>query len=97
MGYGYGYGPGWNMMGGWSGYGGYGYGFGLLHMLIWIVVLIGVIALVAWFMRSVAGTHLQHPPQAPRRLPGLDVLEERYARGEIGRDEYLQKKKDIGD
>jgi putative membrane protein len=31
-----------------------------------------------------------------RRSPGLDVLEERYARGEINRDEYLEKKRDIG-
>jgi uncharacterized membrane protein len=31
---------------------------------------------------------------APRPA-GLDVLEERYARGEINHDEYLQKKKDI--
>ena len=34
-------------------------------------------------------------PRNGRRQPGLDVLEERYARGEINRDEYLQKKKDI--
>lgn len=27
-----------------------------------------------------------------RRSPGLQLLEERYARGEISRDEYLQKK-----
>jgi len=27
----------------------------------------------------------------------LDILEQRYARGEIGRDEYLQKKKDLLD
>jgi CRP/FNR family transcriptional regulator, dissimilatory nitrate respiration regulator len=30
--------------------------------------------------------------QAFTRSSGLDVLEERYARGEINRDEYLQKK-----
>lgn len=32
---------------------------------------------------------------APSRSAGLEVLEERYARGEIGRDEYLQKKGDM--
>jgi putative membrane protein len=75
------------MMGGWG-----GYGFGLIHMVIWIVILIAVIALVVWLVRSVAAPGGQH---LPRRSAGLDVIEERYARGEINRDEYLQKKKDI--
>jgi putative membrane protein len=30
-----------------------------------------------------------------RRLPGLEILDDRYARGEINRDEYLQKREDI--
>jgi uncharacterized membrane protein len=43
---------------------------------------------------------LSSPPRldlkAGRALSSaLDVLEQRYARGEIGRDEYLQKKNDI--
>ena len=92
MGYGYGYGPGWGMMGGWGGYGGYGYG--IFGMIIWVVILIAVVALVVWLVRSLAGPGMHHLP--PRRSSGLDVLEERYARGEINRDEYLQKKKDMG-
>jgi putative membrane protein len=92
MGYGYGYGPGWGMMGGWGGYGGYGYG--IFGMIIWVVILIAVVALVVWLVRSLAGPGMHHLPP-PRRSSGLDVLEERYARGEINRDEYLQKKKDI--
>lgn len=86
---GYGYGPGWGMMNGW-GYGGYGYGFGIFHMIIWVVVLVAIVALVVWLVRSATG-----PGMRPRRSTGLDVLEECYARGEISRDEYLQKKKDI--
>ena len=91
MGYGYG-GPGWGMMGGWGGYG--GYGFGLIHVVVWIVILIAIVALVVWLVRSLTGAGMHHLPP-PRRSSGLDVLEERYARGEINRDEYLQKKKDI--
>ena len=30
------------------------------------------------------------------RKEALDILEARYARGEIQRDEYLQKKQDLG-
>jgi putative membrane protein len=34
------------------------------------------------------------PPRAGRSR-GLELLDERYARGEINRDEYLQKRGDI--
>lgn len=91
MGYGYGYGPGWGMMGNW----GYGYGaYGWIHMIIWLVILVAIIVGVVWLVRSmtVPGGHHLMPP---RRSSGLDVLEERYARGEISRDEYLEKKRDI--
>ena len=38
-----------------------------------------------------------NPPPAPNaRKEALDILEGRYARGEIQRDEYLQKKQDLG-
>ena len=84
MGYGYGYGPGYGMMGGYGGFG----------MIIWIVVLIAIVALIVWLVRSPGISGMHH--LTPRRSSGLDVLEERYARGEINRDEYLQKKIDIG-
>lgn len=87
---GYGYGPQWGMMGGY----GWGYGYGLLHMVVWVVVLIAIIAGAIWLVRSLAGTG--GSTARLQRSTGLDVLEERYARGEINRDEYLQKKKDIG-
>lgn len=88
MGYGYGYGPGWGMMGG------YGWGYGLLHIAVTVAIIVGVVFLVIWAVRTMAVVGLHD--HAPRRSSGLDVLEERYARGEINRDEYLQKKKDIG-
>jgi putative membrane protein len=86
---GYGYGPGW--MGGWGG--GYGFGYGLIHMAVSVAVVVGMVLLVIWAVRTMsgAGPHALHQ----RRSSGLDVLEERYARGEVNRDEYLQKKKDI--
>ena len=87
---GYGYGPGWGMMGGYGGYG----GFGPVGMIVLVVILIAVIALVVWLVRSFAAPGMHHHGP-PRRFAGLEVLEERYARGEINRDEYLQKKKDI--
>ena len=84
---GYGYGPGWGMMGGW------GFGYGPIHMIAWIVIIAAVIALCAWMMRSVCMPGMHRHGGA--RSAGLDVLEQRYARGEINRDEYLQKKQDL--
>jgi len=80
------YGPG--MMDGW-GYGGYG----PFHMVFWVLILIAIIFGVVWLVRAVVAP-TQHNASA-RRSAGLDALEERYARGEINREEYLQKKRDI--
>jgi len=80
----------WGFMDGWGGYGWYG----PFHMIIWIVALVLIVALVAWFFRSGSRTDVA-AGRLERRSTGLDVLEERYARGEINREEYLQKKRDI--
>ena len=82
------YGPHWEMMGGW-GYGSYG----AFHMRLWPIILIAVIAAFVWFLPKDGSQGIQFAH--PRRSAGLDVLEERYACGEITRDEYLGKKRDI--
>ena len=85
-----GYGPDWGYMGSWGGWGGWGWA-GPLHMIFWLLVLVLIVAAIIWVVRS-AGNY---PARMQRRSTGLDVLEERYARGEIKRDEYLEKKRDI--
>ncbi|MGB2930998.1 MAG: SHOCT domain-containing protein [Methyloceanibacter sp.] len=65
-------------------------GFGLIF---WLVILAVIVMAVMWFVRSVP--HANRLPPTEGRSPGLDVLEERYARGEISREDYLQKKRDI--
>ncbi len=65
---------------------GWGMGFG---MILWLVILALIIAGVVWLVRS------QPIRSDQRRSPGLEVLDERYARGEITRDDYLRMKRDI--
>ena len=60
----------------------YGMGWGMV--LVWLIP-IALLAGVLFALRS-RGT------SAPTTR---DILEARYARGEIDRDEYLQKKRDI--
>ncbi len=98
-------GPGWAsycpgawMMSGWrgplTGYGGYG-GGGWIMMIFGTVI---IVAMLVFIFRTSART--SHPPRQPMLhnrtySAGLHALDERYARGEISRDEYLQKKRDI--
>lgn len=71
-------------------YGGGWMGFGWIFMLFfWALIILGVIALLRWLGMSCNGHR-----QAPRKTP-LDILQERYARGEIEREEYEQKRRDL--
>ena len=65
-----------------------------MHMIVLLLIIGIVIASIVWLVS--ARMHRANSPRLlARRSPGLEVLEERYARGEINRDEYLQKKQDI--
>jgi len=69
---------------------GWGHGFGwLLMILFWLAVILVVAALLKWLIRT-----------SPRMGPApektaLDILKERYARGDIDREEFEQKKRDL--
>lgn len=75
-------------MGGYTG--GFGWSvFGLLHMaLFWGLVVVAVFFLV----RAVLGDGNGSPE---RSADPLTILKERYARGEIGRNEYESKRADL--
>ncbi len=76
------------------GYGpGYGYGFGGLFMLLfWVLLVVIAAAAAGWAFRLTRGNG---GGSSVEERPALRLLEERYARGEIGREEFLAKKKDI--
>jgi putative membrane protein len=81
---------GWDHMG--TGMGGVmGWGFGGLLMILFVVVAVVVVAML---FRGFSGrtTGIDLPP---REKSPLDVLKERYARGDIGREEFEQKKGDL--
>jgi putative membrane protein len=75
---------------------GWGDGFwiGPFNMILWLVILVLVVAAVAWWINNRSATGETRALQQSRS-PALEALEQRYARGEIGREEYLQKKQDI--
>ena len=87
---GYGYGP---YMMNWAG-GWYGMFFGPLFMIIILALVIAVaVLLVRWLSGS---GHPLQPPMPPQRTP-LDILKERFARGEIDKDEFEERRRVLGE
>jgi putative membrane protein len=64
-----------------------GSGGGLFMILFWILVIIGVVFLIRLVVR---GTK-----EGGGSETALDILKKRYARGEISKEEFEEKKKDI--
>jgi putative membrane protein len=64
-------------------------GFGWIFMILfWALLVLGVVGLARWIFptaRSAAGS--SHQP--------LDIVRERYARGDINRDQYEQMRRDL--
>lgn len=67
----------------------YGYGsVGWLFMIIFLILLIGVIVYAILHHSSAYKSGAQGHS-------AMDILRERYARGEINKEEFEQKKKDL--
>jgi len=56
--------------------------------LFWIIVLIVVVLLIKWIIDSTSQKNKN------KETP-LEILKKRYAKGEIDKEEFEQKKKDI--
>ncbi|HQS58757.1 MAG: electron transporter RnfE [Gallionellales bacterium 35-53-114] len=74
------------MMGGYGMAGGYGFG-GVFMALWWVLIIFGIVMLVKWVTNS------SHSAGGNK---SLDILKERYARGEINEQEFQKRKSDLG-
>ena len=80
------------MYGLYDNYGGWGAGGmmgsfwgGFMMIVFWVLIAL----LIMWLIREARGNGLQSG------LKALDILKERYAKGEISKEEFETKKKDI--
>jgi putative membrane protein len=70
------------------GYGGAGMGIGML--LFWGLIIVAIVVLA----RGFGARHGNSEPR-PREKTALDILRERYAKGEIDKAEFEQKRSDL--
>jgi putative membrane protein len=72
-----------------------GMGFGVLGS-IFMLVFWGLLILAAvWVAKALFGNVQQHQGKEPSQNP-REILDQRYARGEITREQYEIMKQDIG-
>lgn len=70
-------------------------GFMMLHGLLALLLIAIVVAVVVAVARAFGPSRPSGLPPPASRSRGLEVLDERYAKGEIPREEYLQKRRDL--
>lgn len=75
-------GVGWDHMGAW------GWGMGIFGALFMILVVGLIVWLIVYLARDSQG-------RGTTAKGALDLLDERYARGEIDREEYLERRADL--
>ena len=84
---------GWNMgpgmMGGW----GMGWFGGIFMVVFWILILVGLVFVIRWLLQATSkkGDYGQRGSRA------IDILKERYARGEIDKTQFEAMKRDLAD
>ena len=69
---------------------GMGWGWSIIMMVFWIAVIVGIIFLIRWIALS---TDRRHETSAEDSA--MEILRNRYARGEINKEEFEEKKKDL--
>jgi putative membrane protein len=78
-----------HMMHDWGWGGGWGMIFGPLYMIAWLAILVAAILLVIRWM-GVGGPGSGAPPRSAR-----DILDERFARGDIDHEEYEKRRRTL--
>jgi len=84
---GWGMGPG--MMGNW----GMGWFGGIFMILFWILIIVGLVFVVRWLIQT-SGRGKNSGQSGSR---AIDILKERYARGEIDKAQFEDMKRDLTD
>ena len=84
---------GWHMGSGMMGDWGMGWFGGIFMIVFWILILVGLVLVIRWLFQS--GSKKGDSDQRGSRA--IDILKERYARGEIDKTQFEGMKRDLAD
>jgi putative membrane protein len=76
--------------GGMMGIGGMGLLGGIIGLILNLAILIGIVVLIVWAVKRFTSSSSPSPVQTPK-----EILQARYARGEITREQYQQMLSDF--
>jgi putative membrane protein len=65
----------------------------LFMMLFFVVLVVAVVVVIRWL----GGLPAHHAHHAPGGKTALDILKERYARGEIDKEEFEERRRVLGE
>ena len=89
---------------GYYGYGSHMFGWGvfgaIMSVLVWVVIIVVIVALVRRLVlgRRWMGHHGMHGMHGMTGSgSAMETLRQRYAKGEINKEEFEQKKKDLAE
>ena len=69
----------------------WGMGVGMLFMFVpWVLTIVGLVFFFKWVLNQLSARQGGLPVES-----ALDILKKRYARGEINKEEYEEKKNDL--
>jgi len=71
-------------------YNGMMWGYGLIGLIFNVAIIVGIVILIVWAVRRFSSGTSSSAGQSPR-----EILQTRYARGEITREQYQQMLKDL--
>ena len=76
-----------------------GWGHGMfLGPLFMILVVVAIVAAVVFVLRPLSGAPSRGQPTSPPSANrALDIFKERYARGEIDKNEFEERRRSLGD
>lgn len=85
---------GWNS-GNWGNRGGDMWWGWLLMLLFWVMLISGVVAVIAWAVCQAGAARSSGRGAGSRPDEALEILMQRYARGEITAEQFEQMKRDL--